>query len=208
MDDKCKKAAADLIEDERKRQDEKWGSQHHSPAYWNEILSEELGESVKATMDNDGLYITEMIHAAAVAKAAVESHYQIHMDPRIYLAGPMLACSDDEANDWREYAKDHLNIETLDPCRRPFQDDTSDLGKIIKPDKKDIDRSAAILANCWKPSAGTSMEILYAWERGKHVISIVPPDQVPSAWIVYHSSAVYTKLGEGIDALNVIFREI
>jgi NTP pyrophosphatase (non-canonical NTP hydrolase) len=45
------------ISAERKRQDDKWGIQDHSPLVWLPILTEEVGEVAKAVIDS---YIPEM----------------------------------------------------------------------------------------------------------------------------------------------------
>ena len=74
-----------LIEvfDERKRQDEIWGKQNHTPMEWLPILMEEVGEASKAALEeyfNEYVkaesfknYRTELIHVAAVAIAMIES---------------------------------------------------------------------------------------------------------------------------------------
>lgn len=71
------------IEDERKRQVEKFGVQNHAPQWWLAILGEEVGEANKAALEShfafDGtnknvidLY-GEVIQCAAVAIAFAES---------------------------------------------------------------------------------------------------------------------------------------
>lgn len=61
------------IIDERRRQDEKWGAQHHGPDGWLAILTEELGEVAKAILEGRGFgYRDELIQVAAVAVAAIE----------------------------------------------------------------------------------------------------------------------------------------
>lgn len=70
-----------LIEEERKRQDEKWGIHDHHPGIWLIILMEEVGELAAAILyDQFGgkkhptkdLEV-ELIQIAAVAKAMWES---------------------------------------------------------------------------------------------------------------------------------------
>lgn len=62
------------IQQERDRQDAKWGEQNHHPLYWLGILTEELGEVAKASIEADwSNYATELIQLAAVAVAALES---------------------------------------------------------------------------------------------------------------------------------------
>ncbi len=71
------------VEDERKRQDDKWGQQNHNIFKWLTILGEEYGEACKDAFDAnqpsaDEQFYTprirkELIEVAAVAVAIVES---------------------------------------------------------------------------------------------------------------------------------------
>ena len=63
------------IRDERKRQDDKWGSQRHLPPYtWMTILMEEVGESAQAALEENPNYEVELVQVATVAVAALESY--------------------------------------------------------------------------------------------------------------------------------------
>ncbi|EMF82198.1 hypothetical protein LEP1GSC188_3371 [Leptospira weilii serovar Topaz str. LT2116] len=71
------------INEERDRQDLKWGEQNHSPMEWSVILLEEVGETGKAALethfrynekDDYSEYRNELIQVAAVAIAMIESH--------------------------------------------------------------------------------------------------------------------------------------
>ena len=69
------------VQDERDRQDAKWGVQRHKANMWLSILMEELGEAAKATLDGDPVgYVDELVQVAAVAVAAIESHYALTED--------------------------------------------------------------------------------------------------------------------------------
>lgn len=64
----------DEIKEERRRQDEKWDIQDHSPYKWLVILGEEIGEANRAILEGSLLqYRDELIQVAAVAVAAIES---------------------------------------------------------------------------------------------------------------------------------------
>ncbi len=66
------------VSDERDRQDAKWGVQRHEANMWLAILMEELGEAARATLEGDPVgYVDELVHVAAVAVAAIESHYAL-----------------------------------------------------------------------------------------------------------------------------------
>lgn len=70
------------VQEERRRQDKKWGEQNHTPPEWLSILGEEFGEVCKAVCEahfsgyestgNWENYRTELIQLAAVAVAMVE----------------------------------------------------------------------------------------------------------------------------------------
>ena len=77
--------ALNLVNNERNRQDVKWGEQNHPPQFWTGILGEEFGEyceAVNETVFNNGAearekggvdnMIKELTHVAAVAVGAIE----------------------------------------------------------------------------------------------------------------------------------------
>ena len=63
----------DLIRDERKHQNIKWGEQNHDDYKWLAILAEEVGELAEAILHDEfggkarGHAHTELLHVAAVA---------------------------------------------------------------------------------------------------------------------------------------------
>lgn len=75
------------VEEERCRQDDKWGEQNHSPAGWMAVLMEEVGEAARevaqgwiepVSLDGHSRRTAErlrqeLIQVAAVAVAAIES---------------------------------------------------------------------------------------------------------------------------------------
>lgn len=66
----------DLIAQERKFQDNKWGSQRHlHNDVWNRILGEEVGEVAKALNEQESIEALkkELVQVAAVATAWVEA---------------------------------------------------------------------------------------------------------------------------------------
>jgi hypothetical protein len=78
-------AALTLVDNERNRQDAKWGEQNHRPERWVGILGEEYGEycqAVNETIFDNGPeerekggtdnMIKELSHVAAVAVGAIE----------------------------------------------------------------------------------------------------------------------------------------
>jgi len=207
------KVLSDIIL-ERKRQDEKWGIQNHDHFTWLSILGEEYGESQKAALENrfgnksGDDYRKELIETAAVALAAVEC-YDRHTSGGVYLAGPIRNCSSFEVHNWRVEAAKLLHCSVINPAlARDFSQTacTDCMNEIVNPDKNDIDSCAVLLANCWQISVGTSMEILYAWERGKLIICIVPEEKLLSAWTIAHAHKLFHTLEDACNYINTIGR--
>lgn len=125
---------------------------------------------------------------------------------KVYLGGPINGCTDEEANGWRTEAKrllEGLAHTCVDPMRRDYRGREMEPGvaeEIVDGDKRDIDSCDLILMNCPKPSVGSSMEVLYAWERDKRVVVVHPEDDKPSPWLVYHSDAIYPSVREALNA--------
>ncbi len=66
------------IQDERDRQDIKWGAQRHlAQETWLTILVEEVGEVAESILEGDPVgYSKELVQVAAVAVAALEGYYE------------------------------------------------------------------------------------------------------------------------------------
>ena len=73
---------------------------------------------------------------------------------------------------------------------------------LVENDKADIDMCDTLLVNFIKPSVGTSMEILYGWERGKRVIIVASHDSTNNPWLVYHSHHVYHSVEDAVAYIN------
>jgi nucleoside 2-deoxyribosyltransferase len=124
---------------------------------------------------------------------------------KLYLAGPIHGCSDSEANDWRD-AITKLHPDTLNPMRRDYRGREGNFtAEIVELDKKDIDDSDGVIVWFEKPSVGTAMEILYAWERKKPVVVIYKTDAHVSPWLSYHSVAIVKTIEEALEAHKSFF---
>ncbi len=120
---------------------------------------------------------------------------------KVYLCGPIFGCTDEECKDWREAAKKVLP-DTLDPMRKDYRGRTDEFYvELVESDKQDIDESGALLVNYDKPSVGTSMEILYAWEREKPVIVVAKKDTPISPWLKYHAETIVHSFAEAFEIL-------
>ena len=122
---------------------------------------------------------------------------------RIYLAGPIFQCEDHEAIVWREAAKANLDgFEVIDPMERDYRGATDENHKrIVEDDKALIDGCDILLVNHLKPSVGTSMEILYAWERGKKIYLICEDGEI-SPWLLYHATRIFKTQQDALDHIR------
>ena len=115
---------------------------------------------------------------------------------RVYLCGPINGRSDDDCKGWREYVKSKIQ-NTVDPMDRDYRGRELEPGiaqEIVENDKADILACDALLVYYDKPSVGTSMEILFAYERGKRVLLIDKSGKPLSPWLMYHCPQSYTTI--------------
>lgn len=141
---------------------------------------------------------------------------------KIYLAGPINGCNDDEATTWREwfkYCRDQLEpevmpnggklpvrlegVEWVDPMSRDYRGrELTNYREIVDLDKRDISGSDFIVVMYTKPSVGTSMEVYYAWSIGKPVIVINESGEQVSPWLIYHSTTIVESKEECCDKIK------
>lgn len=116
---------------------------------------------------------------------------------KVYLCGPINGCTDAECNDWRAFAKGRLP-DTVDPMKRDYRGkEAESYREIVELDKIDVRNCDVILANCPKPSVGTSMEILLAWQLGKVVVAVAEGSISP--WLRYHSTKLCGTVREAVE---------
>jgi nucleoside 2-deoxyribosyltransferase len=122
----------------------------------------------------------------------------------IYLAGPIDGCTHAEMWDWRLDASAMLApMHCFNPCKRTFDvtggSDALMSKEVVTLDKAEIAASDGVLVWYNQPAGGsmmtgTTMEILYAFERGKLVVLVTDRPGV-SPWIDYHTHARFSALG-------------
>jgi nucleoside 2-deoxyribosyltransferase len=126
---------------------------------------------------------------------------------KVYLAGPIAGQSDTSTFQWREIMSimlKQVGIDSIDPAKlRDFRnvEYPGDVA-VVEPDKADIDSCDVLLANAHIVSVGTSMEVIYAWERGKFVIVRHPTPATASPWLHYHSHVFTASLGGALQAIE------
>jgi nucleoside 2-deoxyribosyltransferase len=110
---------------------------------------------------------------------------------RVYCSGPMQLCDDEQTFGWRRRAVAALGdvMDVFVPnIDMPRNDE--EIALMVESDKWEIDHSDFVLVNPWKFSAGTAMEQLYAWERGKIVVLVEGDGSSISPWHRYHAHYV------------------
>ena len=126
----------------------------------------------------------------------------------IYLCGPINNRTDEECKDWREMVKSKWSGKVLDPMRRDYRGkEAENVDQIVEFDKIDLMNSDIILVNYDAPSVGTSMEILYAFERGKWVIVVAAEGTRISPWMTYHSHAIVRSFGDALRWIELVVME-
>lgn len=128
---------------------------------------------------------------------------------RVYLAGPINGCTDDEAKTWRDYVslqlqQADLGIEVFDPMVRDYRGRELEPGiaaLIVEQDKADIVGVDTVLVCFDKPSVGTAMEVLFAWQNTKCVIVVNLSGKSISPWMLYHCDIVVSSLDEALELL-------
>jgi nucleoside 2-deoxyribosyltransferase len=126
---------------------------------------------------------------------------------KVYLCGPINGCTDEECKDWRQAFKAGVlpGDECIDPMKRDYRGkEAESYREIVELDKRDLRRADVLIANCPKPSVGTSMEIYDAWLRGIPVVTWIPTDAVISPWLRYHSTVIVHSLPEAIAKVQEI----
>jgi nucleoside 2-deoxyribosyltransferase len=125
---------------------------------------------------------------------------------KVYLCGSINGCSDEECKNWRDYAKIKIPY-VVDPMRRDYRGiENISIRDIVELDKKDIDGSDIVLVNYNKPSVGTSMEILYAYERNRIVITVAKDASSISPWLKYHSDCMFNNIDDAINYILYLYK--
>ena len=125
------------------------------------------------------------------------------MTKTTYLCGGINGLSDSDCRDWRETAKGSLTTRILDPMRRDYRGiEDQNVNEIVYGDLYDIRASEFVLVNAIRPSWGTAMEIVYAYELGIPVIAWIGDSARISPWLRFHCDALHPSLGAAILDIN------
>lgn len=117
---------------------------------------------------------------------------------KVYLAGAINGCTDEQAKGWREEIKRRLpNIEWLDPMDRDYRgQEDQNVEAIVLADIGDIVLADVVLVHAAFPSWGTAMETWEASGRGKTVIVWVEPGRPVSPWLRHVADYLFDNIYE------------
>lgn len=119
----------------------------------------------------------------------------------VYLCGGINGLPDADCNAWRTRAKELLKGQTLDPMRRDYRGREAEaVSAIVRGDLDDIATCTRVLVNATRPSWGTAMEIVYAYQQGKPVYAFTGPPPV-SPWLAYHCQ-LFVHLEDAVAAIH------
>lgn len=139
----------------------------------------------------------------------------------VYLAGPMTGMRVADAITWRDSATERLHdagFKVLNPANvlHGLPPDTIITGKVEREltsflrDKFEVGRCDIVLANldlCATVSIGTVMEMAWAYDRGKFIVTVMPPCNPHShPWLNFVSGAVVSHFEDAIDVIVKEFK--
>jgi nucleoside 2-deoxyribosyltransferase len=73
---------------------------------------------------------------------------------------------------------------------------------IVEANRAEITACDAVLVHFDRPSVGTSMEVLFAWQIGKYVVIANVSGAPLSPWLLYHSHAQAASLADAVELVN------
>jgi nucleoside 2-deoxyribosyltransferase len=104
---------------------------------------------------------------------------------KIYLAGSI------EEKEYRKYVHDNYGhlFEIYDPLRMVDQESS----ELVNEDKLLITKSDCLVAYVERPSFGTPMEIIFAYERSIPVY-VITTKFVSSKWVKFHATKIFNNI--------------
>jgi transcriptional regulator NrdR family protein len=126
--------------------------------------------------------------------------------PRVYLAGPISGCNDEQRTHWRRLVQSRYGeeFEFLDPAEDLVQEHDAPY-QVVERDVRAIGKADAVLANMWRESIGTAMGLVIAKLRHKPVV-VADPNRLGSRMLAYYADAVTTDLHEAVKHLRALLR--
>ena len=80
------------------------------------------------------------------------------------------------------------------------------MNEITSFDLEDVRDADILLVNYSKPSIGTSMEVFYAHQQGKHIVAFTSiPEKEWSPWMIKFTTRIVKSLDEAIEYIEKHF---
>src|SRR5688500_10284070 len=121
--------------------------------------------------------------------------------PKVYLAGPISGCNDEQRHAWRNDLKRGFSeeFEFVDPTDSLIEQGP-DFG-VVQADAEAIRLADAVLANMWRESIGTSFGVLHAHSAGKIVV-VVDPNLISSRMLAFYADSVERTLPAALNTIR------
>ena len=109
---------------------------------------------------------------------------------RVYLAGPISDCNDDQKIKWRNEVKKQYSgsFDFSDPIDNLLPKNATN-SDIIKEDIRAIEESDGVIVNMWRESVGSAMGMIHAHIAGKPVV-VSNPSFIGSKALEFYSDAL------------------
>lgn len=126
--------------------------------------------------------------------------------PKVYLAGPISGCNDEQKNAWRREVKHGFaeEFEFVDPMDDVIDHTSSDYA-LVQADIAAIKSCDAVLANMWRESIGTAFGILHAHDAGKIVVAC-DPNLIGNRMLAFYADAVEKNLPAALNRIRMFLR--
>jgi transcriptional regulator NrdR family protein/nucleoside 2-deoxyribosyltransferase len=126
--------------------------------------------------------------------------------PKVYLAGPISGCNDEQRRMWRAELKAGFSdeFEFIDPVDQLMGDEDSHW-KLVATDIDCIRNSDAVLANLWKESMGTAFGLAQAHIAGKF-IAVADPNYLRNRMVAFYADAVERNLPLALNRIRRHFQ--
>ena len=126
---------------------------------------------------------------------------------RVYLAGPIRGCNDDQLRGWREQLKKEYDrdFEFIDPTGQLLRDGQASSYAIVEADRNAIEDADGLLVNMWRESIGTAFGVIHARNVGRPVV-VADPNHLNNRVLAFYADAVVDSPRKAASLLRDILR--
>ena len=130
----------------------------------------------------------------------------VHQRPRVYLAGPISGCNEEQRHGWRTQVKDKYGkqIDFLDPTDNLVRREASPY-EFVQADLRAIEEADGLLVNMWRESIGSAMGVVHAHRHGRPVV-VADPNRLQQKMLEFYPDEVVDLPLKGANALLDLLR--